>query len=141
MIDISWKEPVLRIARAEGKIKLKKESIERIREKKVEKGDVFEAAKVAAFNSIKRTWEILPYCHNIPIESVKVSFKIEKDGIRVIVEVKARARTGVEMEALVGVSAALLCIWDMVKKYEKDETGNYPTTCIFDIRVGEKRKL
>jgi len=140
MIDISEKKEILRVAVAQGVIKLRKSTIERIRSETVEKGDVFEAAKTAAFTAVKKTWELLPYCHNIPVEGVKVDFFTGERELRVRVEVKARAKTGVEMEALTGVSTALLCIWDMVKKYEKDRTGNYPETEILKIRVVEKRK-
>ena len=140
MIDISWKGVVERMAEAEGKIFLRKETLERVKEGKVEKGNVFETARVVAFTAVKKTWETLPHCHNIPIDHVKVDFLVEDDGIRVKVLVKSHSRTGVEMEALSGVSAALLCVGDMVKMYEKDETGNYPDTRIGSVRVVFKRK-
>ncbi|MGC8932653.1 MAG: cyclic pyranopterin monophosphate synthase MoaC [Candidatus Methanodesulfokora sp.] len=140
MVDISEKEPVLRIARARGRIKLRESTIKRIVEGRVEKGDVITVAKLAAIQAVKKTPEIIQLCHPIPIENVGVEVRIEKDYVEVEVEVKAIAKTGVEMEALSGVSAALLNIWDMVKKYEKDETGQYPSTAISDISVLEKRK-
>ncbi|PNV77661.1 MAG: cyclic pyranopterin monophosphate synthase MoaC, partial [Thermoproteota archaeon] len=135
MVDISEKEPVLRIARARGRIKLRESTIKRIVEGRVEKGDVITVAKLAAIQAVKKTPEIIQLCHPIPIENVGVEVRIEKDYVEVEVEVKAIAKTGVEMEALSGVSAALLNIWDMVKKYEKDETGQYPSTAISDISV------
>ncbi|MGC9103803.1 MAG: cyclic pyranopterin monophosphate synthase MoaC [Candidatus Methanodesulfokora sp.] len=140
MVDISEKEPVLRIARARGRIKLRESTIKRIVEGRVEKGDVITVAKLAAIQAVKKTPEIIQLCHPIPIENVGVEVRIEKDYVEVEVEVKAIAKTGVEMEALSGVSVALLNIWDMVKKYEKDEMGQYPSTAISDISVLEKRK-
>jgi cyclic pyranopterin phosphate synthase len=79
-------------------------------------------------------------CHSIPISAIVVEFE-EGDGfIEVVVRVKSAGKTGVEMEALVGVSIALLTVWDMVKSAEKDAAGQYPVTCIQDIRVIEKHK-
>lgn len=140
MVDISEKEPVTRVARARGRIKLRESTIRRIAEGKIEKGDVITVAKLAAIQAVKRTPEIIQLCHPIPIENVEVEVRVEEDFVEVEVEVKATAKTGVEMEALAGVSAALLNIWDMVKKYEKDERGQYPSTVIYDISVLEKRK-
>jgi cyclic pyranopterin phosphate synthase len=79
-------------------------------------------------------------CHSIPISATEVDFKDGNGFMETIVRVKSTGRTGVEMEALVGVSIALLTVWDMVKSAEKDEAGQYPVTCIQDIRVVEKRK-
>jgi cyclic pyranopterin phosphate synthase len=140
MVDISEKEPIVRIARARGRIKLRESTIKRIVEGKIEKGDVITVAKLAAIQAVKKTPEIVQLCHPIPIENVDVEVKLKENYVEVEVEVKAIAKTGVEMEALSGVSAALLNIWDMVKKYEKDEMGQYPSTVIYDISVLEKRK-
>ncbi|MEM0021596.1 MAG: cyclic pyranopterin monophosphate synthase MoaC [Fervidicoccaceae archaeon] len=140
MVDISGKSEVQREAVASGKIKLKRETIQLIKEGKVEKGDVLSASTLAAVLAVKKTPELLPLTHNIPITGVDVKFNFEEDGIRVHVTVRAQAKTGVEMEALAGVSAALLNIWDMVKKYEKDEEGQYPTTAIEEIKVVRKVK-
>jgi len=140
MIDISGKDVVFREAEAIGKIKLKPETIKLIRDGKVEKGDVFEAAKIAAINAVKNTPNILPYCHPISITHVGFGMNIYDEYIEVLVRVKAYERTGVEMEALTGVAVALLTIWDMVKKYEKDRSGNYPHTAIHDIIVVRKVK-
>jgi cyclic pyranopterin phosphate synthase len=95
---------------------------------------------VAAINGVKNTPFLLPLTHNIPITSVKVDYEFLDDGVRVYVNVKTTAQTGVEMEALVGAVMALLNIWDMVKKYEKNEAGQYPYTVINDVRVIEKVK-
>jgi len=142
MIDISGKRDVYREASAEGVIKLKPETIKRIREYRVEKGDVLTVTRVAVIQAVKKTPELLPLCHNIPITHVDVDFEyIGEDRLKVVVRVKSTAKTGVEMEALTGVSIALLNIWDMVKKYEKDDMGQYPYTWIEYIRVIEKKKI
>jgi len=140
MVDISEKQDVVRIATAEGWIKLKEETIKAIVEDKIAKGNVLATANIAAALAVKKTPELIPMCHPIPITSVKVSFDVEKDRIRAECTVKSVGKTGVEMEALTGVSVALLTIWDMVKSVEKDETGNYPFTAIEGIRVVEKKK-
>ncbi len=141
MIDISEKDTITRIATASGKIKLKKETIERIINKQVEKGDVFTIAKIAAINAVKKVPDLIPLCHPIPITNVDVDFEIEnRTTIKVLCKVKSIAQTGVEMEALTGVNIALLNIWDVVKMYEKDKDGQYPSTLIYDIKVEEKIK-
>ena len=140
MIDISEKNTITRIAIASGKIKLKKETIEQIINKQVEKGDAFTIAKVSAINAVKKVPELIPFCHPIPITNVNVNFEINGQIIKVICRVKSIAKTGVEMEALTGVSIALLNLWDVIKKYEKDKDGQYPSTQIYDLKVEEKIK-
>ena len=141
MIDISEKNTILRIATASGRIKLKKETIERIKNSQVKKGDVITIAKIAAINSVKKVPDLIPLCHPIPITNVDLNFEFENDNsIKVSCKVKSFAKTGVEMEALTGVNIALLNIWDVVKMYEKDEKGQYPSTLIYDIKVEEKIK-
>ena len=140
IVDITEKREVYREATATGFIKLRPETITRIREGRIEKGDVFTVSTVAAINAVKSVPHLLPLTHNIPVTSVDVQYSIEDSGIRVYVKVKTTAKTGVEMEALTGVVVALLNIWDMVKKYEKDEKGQYPHTMISDVRVIEKTK-
>ncbi len=141
MIDISKKETILRIATASGKIKLKEKTIERIRNNEVKKGDVFSIAKIAAINAVKKVPDLIPLCHQIPITNVDVDFEIENDTIiKASCTVKSYAKTGVEMEALAGISNALLNIWDVVKMYEKDDKGQYPSTLIYDVKVEEKIK-
>jgi GTP cyclohydrolase subunit MoaC len=141
MVDISEKQPVLRIAIAEGYIKLKKETIDKIKRGEIEKGDVIAVAKVAGIMAAKKTPEILPMCHPIPLESIAVDVELEEDKVKVKTEVKAHYKTGVEMEALTATSVALLTIWDMVKKYEKNEEGQYTTTQIDGIKVVNKLKI
>ncbi|MHA2009980.1 MAG: cyclic pyranopterin monophosphate synthase MoaC [Candidatus Hodarchaeales archaeon] len=141
MIDISEKDTILRIAKASGRIKLKQETLARIKHGQVKKGDVFTIAKVAAINAVKKVPELIPFCHQIPITNVIVDFGIENSTIiKCTITVKSIAQTGVEMEALTGVNIALLNIWDVVKMYEKDESGQYPSTKIFDIKVEKKIK-
>ncbi|MHA1293689.1 MAG: cyclic pyranopterin monophosphate synthase MoaC [Promethearchaeota archaeon] len=141
MIDISDKDIILRIAKASGKIYLKKETIERIKNKEIEKGDVITIAKISAISAVKKVPDLIPLCHPIPINNVSVEIKIETENIiKVTCKVKSNAKTGVEMEALTGVTVALLNIWDVVKMYEKDQLGQYPTTVILDVKVEKKIK-
>ena len=140
MIDISEKDTIHRIAMASGKIILRKETIERIKSKKIEKGDALTIAKVAAIIAVKKVPDLIPFCHLIPITNVEVDFEIDSSIITVTCTVKSIAKTGVEMEALTGVSIALLNLWDVVKMYEKDEKGQYPSTVIYDIKVEKKIK-
>jgi len=91
-------------------------------------------------NAAKQTHLLIPHCHQLPLDTVKVGFEIINDGVEVRCLVRAQARTGVEMEALVGVSIALNTVWDMVKYLEKDEQGQYPGTLMTDIRVIRKEK-
>jgi len=127
-------------AEAYGRIKLKGDTIRAIKKGAVDKGDPLATAQIAAILGVKKTPEIIPLCHQIPITSIKVDFDIRDDSIEAGCRVEADYKTGVEMEALVGVSIALLTIWDMVKYLEKDEKGQYPTTSITEVRVVEKRK-
>ncbi len=140
MVDISHKEPVAREATASGIISLKKETIALIRKNAIEKGDVLAVARVAAIQAVKRTPDTIPLCHPISVEHISVDFEVGENEITVTVTVRTTAKTGVEMEALAGVSAALLTVWDMTKKYEKDLHGQYTTTIIREIKVVEKRK-
>jgi cyclic pyranopterin phosphate synthase len=140
MVDVSRKRKVYREATAEGKIYLKPETIQAIRERRIEKGDVLTVAGLAALNAVKKTSELLFHCHPLEITWIEPEFRLGDDSITVSVRVKSSGRTGVEMEALTGVSAALLAVWDMVKALEKDEHGQYPFTRISDIRVVEKIK-
>ena len=139
-VDITGKPITIRRALASGFIELKPSTIKIIKEGTVEKGNVLNTARVAAIMASKRTSDIIPLCHQIPLTAVNVDFSIEGHAIEAVVEAKSIGRTGVEMEAITGVTVALLTIWDMVKSAEKDETGNYPTTCIYGIKVLQKEK-
>ncbi len=140
MIDITDKNTVSREAMATGTITLEKETIKLIKENRVKKGDTIETAKIAGTMAVKNTSSIIPYCHPIPVMSIDFNFEVKESKIVVTCRVKAIYRTGVEMEAINGVQAALLTIWDMVKYLEKDETGNYPHTSIGSISVIYKKK-
>ncbi len=140
MVDISAKTDVVREAVATGRIYLRPATLAAIREGTVVKGNVLATARVAATLAVKETPWIIPMCHMILLGAITVDFT-EGDGfIEAVVRTKSTGKTGVEMEALTGVSVALLTIWDMVKSAEKDENGQYPVTQIEGIRVVEKRK-
>ena len=140
MIDVSEKPVVSRKAEAAGTIFLSPKTIEEISAGKIRKGNPLPVAEVSAMNAAKQTYLLIPHCHQIPLDTVSVDFQVREGSIEVRCLVKAQARTGVEMEALVGVSAALNTLWDMVKYLEKDEQGQYPGTRITDIRVLKKEK-
>ncbi len=140
MVDISSKPAVARVATATGLLRLRPATLRAIRTGKVVKGNVLAVARTAAVSAVKRTWEILPLCHPIPLTGVETGLGIEKTGVRATCTVRATYKTGVEMEALVGVTTALLTVWDMVKPLEKDATGNYPGTRIEGVKVVEKKK-
>ena len=140
MVDISKKDDVERFCVAEGYIKLKPETIKLIKEHKIKKGNVLTTAQIAGILAVKKTYELIPMCHPLPITSINIDFEIFEDKIKAVCSVKTTYKTGIEMEALTGVSIALLTIWDMVKSAEKDENGQYKTAEIFGIRVVEKIK-
>jgi len=141
MVDVTSKPEVFREATAKGFIQLKPETVRLIRKGRVEKGDPFTVAKIAGVLAAKNTSSFIPLCHPLSITKVEISLRIVDDSaVEVESTVKARAQTGVEMEALVAVSAALLTVWDMTKQYEKDKRGQYPSTSIRDIHVVRKVK-
>ncbi len=141
MIDISSKNAILRTATASGRIKLKNETIQLIKQKNLQKGDVETISKISGINAVKKVPDLIPLCHPIPINNVSLDFAIiDENIIEITCTVKSIAKTGVEMEALTGVSIALLNVWDVVKMYEKDKEGQYPDTIITDIKVKEKKK-
>ncbi len=140
MLDVGAKDMVERRVRARGVLRLRPSTLGAIRAGRVEKGDVLATAQVAALQAIKRTPDMLPLCHPIPLTSARVDLALGRGGITCDVEVRATYRTGVEMEALHGCTVALLTVWDMVKALEKDARGQYPTTTITGVRVVEKVK-
>ena len=141
MVDVSDKAEILREATAKGKIKLKPETVNLIIEGKIAKGDPLYTARIAGILAAKKTSELVPLCHPLPLTNVEVETKIlDSNTVEVTATVKSKAQTGVEMEALTTVSAALLTIWDMVKQYEKDAAGQYSTTSIENIHVVRKLK-
>jgi len=141
MVDVTAKPEVYREATAKGLIRLKPETVQLIKEGKVEKGDSFQTAKIAGILAAKNTSSLIPLCHPLPLISVKLDMKIVgNSAVEVEATVKTKAQTGVEMEALVAATTALLTIWDMTKQYEKDKQGQYPHTVIENIHVVRKVK-
>src|SRR3989337_761532 len=141
MVDVSGKAEIFREATAKGMIKLKPETVNLIKERKIAKGDPLYTAKIAGVLAAKKTSDLIPLCHPLPLTSVEVEAKILGDStVEVSATVKTRAQTGVEMEALTAVSVALLTVWDMTKQYEKDANGQYPSTAIENIHVVKKIK-
>ena len=140
MVDISSKPSIFRTTEAEGTIRLSSQTMDALGRGTVKKGDVFATAEIAGILAAKKTHELLPLCHPIPITSIHLAFHLIDDGVKVRCTVNATYKTGVEMEALIGVSTALLTIWDMVKYLEKDSKGQYKTTKIESIKVIKKVK-
>jgi len=140
MIDVTEKPVIRRQAEAAGRILLSSKTIEEIKLGRIRKGDPLPVAEVSGMNAAKQTHLLIPHCHQIPLDLARVDFQIREDSVEAVCTVSAQARTGVEMEALVGVSIALNTIWDMVKYLEKDDQGQYPATMITDIRVIRKEK-
>lgn len=133
MVDVSEKKATRRRAVASGVIRMRPETYEKIHDGKVKKGDLFALAEVAGIMAAKRTDETIPLCHPLKIGSIDVSFeKDEKESlIRAVCEVTGEDKSGFEMEALTGVSAALLTIYDMCKAVDR-------TMVISDIRLEHK---
>ncbi|MDX1748345.1 MAG: cyclic pyranopterin monophosphate synthase MoaC [Halobacteriales archaeon] len=140
MVDVGDKPDTARRAVARGTIHLREETVDRIRDDAVEKGDVLATARVGAVQAVKHTWETIPMCHQIPITNVETVFDLGTDRVSLEVAVETTGKTGCEMEALQGVTTGLGVVWDMVKAVEKDADGQYPGTAIQDVRVVEKRK-
>ncbi len=141
MVDVTPKPEIHREARAKGQIRLRPETVRLIKERRVEKGDPFYTAKIAGILAAKNTSMLIPLCHPIPITYINIEAKIVDESIvEVESTIKTKAKTGVEMEALVATATALLTIWDMVKQYEKNAEGQYPYTLIQNIRVIKKVK-
>ena len=133
MVDISEKPRVKRTARAAGKIKLGAETIRLINEGLIEKGDVLAVARIAGISAAKKTWDLIPLCHNIEIDLVEVAFRIVKDGIEIESTSVCTDKTGIEMEALTAVCVAALTIYDMCKAVDAEMR-------IEDIMLLEKTK-
>jgi len=119
MFDVGDKPDTLRIATARAIVKVSAETVSLIREGKSPKGDIVDAARISATMGTKRTWDLLPYCHPIPIDHVKVDVSIKTESIEVDVQVKTTWKTGVEMESLTGASIAALTIYDMLKPVDE----------------------
>lgn len=131
MVDVGGKDNTQRVALAMGKIKMKKETLKKIKTNDIKKGDVLSVAQTAGIMGAKGTSSIIPMCHNIPLNSVEMEFEFEDNTIIVKAKSKTAGKTGVEMESLTAVSIACLTIYDMCKAIDKDmEIG--------DIKLLEK---
>jgi len=119
MVDVGHKPDQLRIAKASGFIKLSKEAIKLIKENNIKKGDVLAIAEIAGIQAAKKTSDLIPLCHALQITKIDVKSSLEKDGVKIISEIKCNGQTGVEMEALTAVSVALLTVYDMCKAVDK----------------------
>ena len=133
MVDVGHKPEQQRTARAEGWLRCRPETIAALRARALPKGDVLTVAKIAAIQAAKRTDELIPLCHSLPLNAVDVEFEINDAAIHIRASVSTTAKTGVEMEALTAVSIAALTLYDMCKAVDK-------TMQIDGIRVTEKIK-
>jgi cyclic pyranopterin phosphate synthase len=131
MVDVGEKAVTRRQAVATGHISVSDAALAAIRDGKMKKGDVLAVARVAGIMAAKRTSDLVPLCHPLPITRVSVELSIETDGITAVATVATDGKTGVEMEALTAVSVALLTVYDMAKAIDK-------TMTIKDIRLLEK---
>lgn len=122
MVDVSEKNVTSRVATASGIIKMKRETLEKILDNTLFKGNVFEVARVAAVMGVKKTSELIPMCHPLNITAVDVDFQpdLEHSEVCITVTVKIDGKTGVEMEALAGVSIGALTVYDMCKAVDKE---------------------
>ncbi|HEY3285758.1 MAG TPA: cyclic pyranopterin monophosphate synthase MoaC [Gemmatimonadaceae bacterium] len=124
MVDVSAKPATARMARAEGRIRMSAEALRAIRDNALAKGDVLAVARVAGIQGAKRTAELIPLCHPLPLTDVQVRFTLDDalPGVRCEAEARTVAATGVEMEAVTAVSVALLTVYDMAKSVDKAMT-------------------
>ena len=134
MVDISNKVETKREALAEGYINLNKEILEKIKNEKIQKGDIFAAARFSAINGAKKTSELIPLCHHLSLNKITIDFEICESisSIKIIAFCKSHSKTGVEMEALTSVSIGLLTMYDMLKALD-------PFLTIDNIRLLEKK--
>ena len=140
IVNIGSKPVVERRATAKGRVILNQDTKAAIVSGGIKKGDVLEASTIAAIQAVKDTPRIIPHCHPIPLEGTSVDWSWEDTSLWCSVTVSAHYKTGIEMEALTGVAAGLLCAFDMVKSLEKDDGGQYPVARISDLEVVEKFK-
>lgn len=120
MVDVSAKPDQIRQARAKGIINLTGATIQLIKDNQIKKGDVLTVAEIAGIQAAKQTSSLIPLCHPLMINKVKIETSIVENGVEVICMVKSQGKTGVEMEALTGVSVALLTVYDMCKAVDKN---------------------
>src|SRR4030095_8665272 len=133
MVDVSAKPMRKRRAGGSGKIQLKRTTLELIAKDQIAKGNVFATARIAGIQAAKQTAHLIPLCHTLPLGQVNIDIVASRDGAKVKCTAQTIAQTGVEMEALVGVTVALLTIYDMCKAVDKD-------MIISDVQLFEKTK-
>jgi cyclic pyranopterin monophosphate synthase len=138
--DVGGKPRVARRAVVVGELALSPATRRAVRAGRVEKGDPIAAGELAGLLAMKRTPELIPHCHIVGLTASRVEIRPSPRGVRVRAEASTVDRTGVEMEALVAATVALLTVWDMVKYLEKDDRGLYPRTSLGPVRVLAKRK-
>ncbi|MFA6111125.1 MAG: cyclic pyranopterin monophosphate synthase MoaC [Candidatus Latescibacterota bacterium] len=132
MVDVGAKPRTRRLARARGEIRLSPDTVALIESNQVAKGNVLEAARLAGIMAAKRTAELIPLCHPLPLAVVTVDFVLGPDRLEVTAEARVTDRTGVEMEALTAATVALLTVYDMCKAVDRGMT-------LSEIRLVEKR--
>lgn len=120
MVDVGDKPVTSRVARAAAKVLMAPSTLELVRTGGTRKGDVLAVAQVAGIMAAKRTWEIIPMCHQISLSGVDINFALEDDGIAIEATARCKGETGVEMEALTAASVAALTIYDMCKSHQRD---------------------
>lgn len=133
MVNVGNKEIVHRVAVAEGVIALQQETLEKIKQFEIKKGDVLTVAQIAGIQAAKQTASLIPLCHPLILNHIEVRFEYVENGIKATAHVECDAKTGVEMEALTAVSVALLAIYDMCKAVDK-------SMILKDIHLLEKTK-
>ena len=141
MVEVGAKPDQKRRAVALGKIFLDENTIKMIKSEEIKKGNVLTTAQIAGIQAVKNTSSIIPLCHPVSLTGIEIDFKVDTHEITCTCTVNTIGKTGVEMEAITGVSVCLLTIWDMVKAVEKDEDGQYPNTRISEIKVIKKEKI
>lgn len=122
MVEVSQKTDTKRCAVAKGKILMKEETVEKIKQNSVKKGDVLSIAQIAGIMGAKKTSELIPLCHPLMLTGIDMKLTLEEDGVDIEAEVKTVGKTGVEMEALTAVSTAALTIYDICKAVDKGMT-------------------
>lgn len=120
MVDVSEKAVTYRTAKAAGRVWMNPEALEKVRQGSMAKGDVLAVAQVAGIMAAKRTWELIPMCHPLPLTSINITFAFQDNALDIQAQVKCSGETGVEMEALTAVSAAALTVYDMCKAVQRD---------------------
>jgi cyclic pyranopterin phosphate synthase len=133
MVDVSGKPPSIRTAVATGKIQLRRETLDLISKDQIAKGNVFATARIAGIQAAKRTAELIPLCHTLPLSEIKIDIVTSDNFAEVKCTARTIAQTGVEMEALTGVAVTLLTIYDMCKAVDKGMQ-------LSDIRLLKKTK-